>query len=260
MALHELNHPDEIIDDEVFKRQCAHWKAKKEESVIPAEYCDDAPPLQKNAVVNEIKLPGIWQLAEVRKWGQKVKAHEDEAKFRDIEAKKEEGVLEIPATHWVDVPALQKNPFIMGPPDVLRLEGWEVQKGETPLKCPECGSPPLCATWECDDCGWWEYHADSGLTKKIDSSEKQKEEEGLQEDDIEITFVIPNDTRCKSFEALVKEYIRPALIRRALEYDVQQSKAHSTVFEHWGSTPNVARPSTKKKKKVTPRHPQKDNK
>jgi len=30
LALHELNHPDEIMDDEVFKRQCAHWKAEKE--------------------------------------------------------------------------------------------------------------------------------------------------------------------------------------------------------------------------------------
>jgi hypothetical protein len=37
LALHELNHPDEIMDDEVFKKQCAHWKAKKEkEDRVPS--------------------------------------------------------------------------------------------------------------------------------------------------------------------------------------------------------------------------------
>jgi len=141
MALHELNHPDEIIDDKVFKRQCAHWKAEKEKRMltIPAEYCDDALPLQKNAVVAEIPVP-LW-------------------------------------------------------PEELE------QKGEVPPECPECGSPTssVCATWECDDCGWWDYHADSGLTKKTDSGEKQKEEEGLQEDDIEISFTFPDDVRCASF-------------------------------------------------------------
>lgn len=29
LALHELNHPDEIVDDELFKERCAHWKAVK---------------------------------------------------------------------------------------------------------------------------------------------------------------------------------------------------------------------------------------
>jgi len=89
MALHELNHPDEIIDDEVFKRQCAHWKAEKEEAVIPAEYCDDAPPLQKNAVINEIKLPGIWQLEEVYR-----KATDNGEEQKEEEGPQEEGPQE----------------------------------------------------------------------------------------------------------------------------------------------------------------------
>ena len=170
MALHELNHPDEVIDDEVFKRQCAHWKAKKEESVV--EYCDDTPPLQKNAVVMELPTP-LWP---------------------------KEGE----------------------------------QKGKpTPPKCPKCGSPTSSfrATWECDDCGRWGFHADSGLTKKTDSGEEQKEEEELQKGEISFTF--PDDARCASFEALVKKYIRPEIIEQVLEDDIRQSKAHSTVFERW---------------------------
>jgi hypothetical protein len=32
LALHELNHPDEIMDDELFKERCAYWAAKKAET------------------------------------------------------------------------------------------------------------------------------------------------------------------------------------------------------------------------------------
>ena len=71
MALHELNHPDEIIDDEVFKRQCAFWKAKKEE-VIPAE--PDEVPLQKNTVVMEI--PAASRPEEGRQKGEPPKCPE----------------------------------------------------------------------------------------------------------------------------------------------------------------------------------------
>jgi hypothetical protein len=31
LALHELNHPDEVIDKEIFNKQCEYWKSKKSE-------------------------------------------------------------------------------------------------------------------------------------------------------------------------------------------------------------------------------------
>jgi len=112
MALHELNHPDEIIDDQVFKRQCAHWKAEKEK-----------------------------------------------------------GTLTIPA--------------------------------------------------------------DSGLTKKTDSGEKQKEEEGLQEDDtdIEISFVVPNNARYTSFKDITK---------RLMAQDLEV-KLRDAFFSYLGDAPRCPR-------------------
>ena len=112
MALHELNHPDEIIDDQVFKRQCAHWKAEKEKRT-----------------------------------------------------------LTIPA--------------------------------------------------------------DSGLTKKTDSGEKQKEEEGLQEDDtdIEISFVVPNNARYTSFKDITK---------RLMAQDLEV-KLRDAFFNYLGDVPRCPR-------------------
>jgi hypothetical protein len=48
LALHELNHPDEIMDDEVFKKQCEHWKAEKE-----AERYEDVDPVEGPSKVPE---------------------------------------------------------------------------------------------------------------------------------------------------------------------------------------------------------------
>lgn len=50
LALHELNHPDEIMDKKVFNKQCEHWNNKKVESAQPT--------------VREIE-PAQWQIDEV---------------------------------------------------------------------------------------------------------------------------------------------------------------------------------------------------
>jgi hypothetical protein len=157
MALHELNHPDEIIDDEVFKRQCAYWKAKKEECVIPAEYCDDSPPLQKNTPL----WPKAWEGCDL---------------------------------------------------------GWEAT---SPPKCPECNAPMIAfdQTWKCA------YH--SSLTK-YPKDEEQKEEEELEEG--KISFVIRDDVKCASFDALVKKLTAQHL----------EAKLRAAVFNYLGHTPNVA--------------------
>jgi hypothetical protein len=181
MALHELNHPDEIIDDEVFKRQCAYWKDKKEEEPDTTDYANMTPE-------------------EYRK-------NRDAIKQR-IGAEKEESAM-IPAAS--------------------RSEEREVQ--ETPPKCPECGSPTnrFRATWECD-CGWWGYHADSGLTRNTSGGEEQKEEEETEpqdNDSVDPDFIFDKQT-CESFEASLRDI----------------------VFGGLTGLPNVAKHSTKKKKKV----------
>jgi hypothetical protein len=66
MALLELNHPDEIIDEKVFKEQCEYWTAKKaekaEEEEVPSclgcefDQCRVDEPCRKEVTEPEIKF------------------------------------------------------------------------------------------------------------------------------------------------------------------------------------------------------------
>ncbi len=210
MALHELNHPDEIIDDEVFKRQCAHWKAKKEESHDTTDYAN----------IREIKIPGIWQLEEIRK--------ETVPKCPECGSPTTSSFLstwQYNDCGWWDYHAESCLKKTESDEEQKAVKEEEEQKGKTtPPKCPECGSPTSSfrAWWECD-CGWWDYKADSGL-KKTESDEKQK-------DDIEISFTFPDDARCASFDALAKKLVTQDKV-----------KLRDAFFNYLGDALNFARP------------------
>ena len=210
MALHELNHPDEIIDDEVFKRQCAYWKNVKEAG----------KKAEKVLAELDKEGPGVSFIG-----GAKVMTE------ADLDAREE--TLTIPAEYCDDTPPLQKNTVVMEIPVALRPEEGR-QKGEA-YKCPRCNSPASSSRviWECF-CGRRRvYHADSGLTSGTSGGEEQKEEEELEKGPVDLTFVINDADRCESFKALVQTYIRPSIVGRALEDDVRRSRAHSAIFEQW---------------------------
>jgi hypothetical protein len=82
LALHELNHPDEIMDDELFKERCAYWKAKKEEKAEKTlevkktrrtagarKWLKDSEYRTLSAVGNKGECPTIEKMGEVLKAG-----------------------------------------------------------------------------------------------------------------------------------------------------------------------------------------------
>jgi hypothetical protein len=226
MALHELNHPDEIIDDEVFKRQCAHWKAKKEKR--PEE------GLQEDDTETSFTFPDeTWDYWEgndcgwwayhadsvlTKKTSEKQKEEEEPQDNNSVDPARifDDQTCEAFKASLRDIvfEGLTGQP-VDGKPSTKTDDGEEQKEEEdleevkpAPPKCPECGynTSSFRATWECD-CGWWGFKAESGLTKKTDGGEKQKE--GPQED--KISFVIRDDAKCKSFEDLVQRLMAEEL-------------------------------------------------
>lgn len=189
--------------------------AKAHQCKIPAEYCDDSPPLEENVVLTDWQIePADWQIEEV----QKVR---DEA--RNSARVIGKGIRE----------TLKRTP--------------KQDKGKGPA-CPECGSDTSSfrATWECK-CGWWDYKADSCLTKKTACSDEGVCEEP-QQDIIEIEFTLDDVDRCESFGELVQKYLRPAIVKQALRKDAEWLKAYEDFFEQLDAATSPPKPPKKKKK------------
>jgi hypothetical protein len=185
--------------------------------VIPAEYCDDEPPLEESVTLAVIE-PADWQVEEV----QEVR---DDA--RDARATALSAARTIGKSLREEIKRTPKQ-----------------DKGQGPA-CPECGkatfsggvfgviggTPGCRYTWTCEGCDWWDYKAPLCLTKKTACSDEGVCEECLvEEDTVKIEFTLDDVNRCESFSELVDKYIRPAIVSQALERDISWLQAHQNFF------------------------------
>jgi hypothetical protein len=198
LALHELNHPDEIMDDEVFKKQCEYWKRKKAENEIATKQLGDLSkslPCAKaeksiEPVEGASKVPEPLGILYDINW-EPIPGNLDE---RD---KPQDGIdLFVPAECCTDDTPLQENTMI-----------GEIEPAQWQLDLLK-GNQQECACGDCSgDC-------ENGCENKS------------------ITFEIKDMDKSKSFQMLEKDYIYPAMLKMAKDADCAWLKAYDDYFQH----------------------------
>ena len=188
MALLELNHPEEIKDDELFRKQCDYWAAEKLAKMSPSDL--DINPVEVQGEDGEVKY-------EYRPEDYEDCAAIDSRLQRGIEfqllesqrSKALDGLL--PREDGLDgqnanfAATYGNAPKVLGTANVgeigMRKSGHDVCDHKT-----ECS---MCAAELADE---------------------------LDEPEMEVTFELPDMSRSSSFQHLINEYFRSALVTQGI--------------------------------------------
>jgi hypothetical protein len=205
LALHELNHPDEIMDEGVFNKQCEYWKNKKADSTqqvvrvmgqaLRREVGRENSPLICGQGVPDLRR----ELNKEMEWKNLEKLKEQDNVLKNDAQElpcvsSKPGDHAIPAEYCTD-DILQENTVIG------EIEPAQWQLDEVSLLnrqqggCRKCGGQCVC-----------------------------KPEP--------ITFEIKDIDKSKSFQMLEKDYIYPAMLKMAKDDDCAWLKAYDDYFQH----------------------------
>jgi hypothetical protein len=236
LALHELNHPDEIMDEAVFKKQCAYWKAVKEgkevnEGQLRTSAASEIGVRLREEIKREAKSNDSFAPAElpvVKVGGDSAGKSESDAHevfcTCDNCMEKPPGRFEFKNT-WEE-PAIEENlPREKGDP----LPGYQTLGviGSVNTYDVLASLPPMDED-ELVDAIY--TNEDMNQRAKESLSIVKSRREALAKSEAEVTFSIRDLQQCESFLELKRKYILPALEKQQKVYDFEWHKAHGEYY------------------------------